>query len=241
MDVFDAVAKHATRVVVFDKRGLAFQVRAVTSVELALHKVAGLIAARGPKSNPAGDRLKVDAEQARSDLLRLKVKAGALLDQVTEGLEGEALAEGTRDFWASEVGKEHLTQAAALNRLLEQHSAELAHKRGPEKTKEEAERQQAMVCAGVIGMGSVVDGNVVDMRDIAISLDKETSREDGRLNIRDVSWAVPIVASAVLTLTKGDADARLAPFREEPGQAVAAVPTGEGGEHGPGDSDGVPD
>jgi hypothetical protein len=241
MSIFDVVAKSATRVVMFPERGLAIQVRAVTAVELALHDCAALIAARGPKSSPELDRKAAAAQQAQERISELRAQRDASAAEVLNGEDpksdvGKAIL---RAFWETEAGTALLVEVQAQQRIVTQYKAEMAHQRGEDKTRQDAERQQAMVAAGVIGMGQVVDGEVVEMEDITVSITEETSREEGRVNIRDVSWAVPVVASVVLQLTKGDADARLAPFRQEPGPTVAAVSTGEGSEHGPGDGGGV--
>lgn len=243
MSVFDVVAKSATRVVMFPGRGLAIQVRAVTTAELAVHDCAALIAARGPKSSPALDMKAAEAQVANDRINDLRAERDArvaelLGDEDPSGAVGKALLGA---FWETEEGLNLLAAVQTQQRIVTQYRAESAHMRGVDKTREDAKRQEAMVAAGVIGMGKVVDGEVVDVEDVTVSLTEETSREDKRLNVRDVSWAVPAVASVVLQLTKGDADARLAPFRSGPRPAVAALPAGESGEHGPSDGDGLPD
>tara|TARA_R110000851_G_scaffold64028_2_gene146104 strand:- start:1133 stop:1705 length:573 start_codon:yes stop_codon:yes gene_type:complete len=120
MSILSSVQGVSRQIVRFPNAGLIFEVRSVTSADLAEHQVAGLVAAAGKRNDP-------EAEALTAEVLKHQK---ALQDYVNEDAP--------------------LELAAAATQALTQLRAYRAREMGPDKARAAAERQEGLTIAGVV-------------------------------------------------------------------------------------------
>lgn len=216
MSLIDELQAQAEQVVSFPRRRVAFRVRAVSSIEIAKHQVAALMVAKGKRTDPAGDRLNAQAEEAK----RQMVAAQARLRELAEGRE-----EGATGLEPAEAGErlQLLTQISEAYRTLYQLQVHEATMLRPEGAEKRGELLEALACGGVVAAaqwsantseeGATPEPDGLAWEPLTLVRKPQDECGAGELSVSAIPWAVPALAAAVDKLSKGDAGAQLAPFR----------------------------
>lgn len=177
MSILNELRTATHRVVTFPS-GLAFMVRPVSSVDLAVNKVAGLMLVAGKRRDD--ERVRLQAEALEAGKVFAAFQARKTWEADPQGEEPPEVSQG---------------DLLAAVHAITQHKAYQAVQQGPEKAKKAAELNEALVVAGVV---KVRRGEEPWMP-CKVSQDEESSEtEDGVVfNVADLSPFVPGIARAV--------------------------------------------